>query len=81
MTQRPVSAVDRMRPVRGHTAHGLKQDLTLRVYAPDGASPDGWGSLEIDGRTYTFDSRCEAIAMLDEYLRGALQRASALDAV
>ena len=79
MLQRPASAVDRMSQVRGHTAVGLKQDVTVRVFAPAPGSPAGWGSLEIDGHLYPFESAAEAIAMLDEYLRRALERASALE--
>jgi hypothetical protein len=71
MTLRPASAVEKMRPIRGHTLSGLKQDVTLRVYAPGG------GSIEIDGQTYAFATRTEALAMLDEYLRRAHERASA----
>ena len=66
---RPAAAVDRMQPIRGHTARGLKQALTVRVFAPDGG-----GTLEIDGRTYAFSTRAEALAMLDEYLRRAGER-------
>ncbi|HET8605959.1 MAG TPA: hypothetical protein VFL66_02910 [Gaiellaceae bacterium] len=70
MTLRPASAVEKMRPIRGHTLSGLKQAVTVRVYAPGG------GSIEIDGRQFAFASRGEALAMLDEYLRCALERAS-----
>ncbi|HSP74488.1 MAG TPA: hypothetical protein VLN26_19110 [Gaiellaceae bacterium] len=71
MTLRAASAVEKMHLIRGHTLSGLKQDVTLRVYAPGG------GSIEIDGQTYAFTTRTEALAMLDEYLRRALERASA----
>lgn len=71
MTLRLASAVEKMRPIRGHTLRGLKQDVTVRVYAPGG------GSLEVDGQSFAFTSRGEALAMLDEYLRCALERAAA----
>ena len=48
MTPRPVTAVERMLPIRGHTASGLKQDLRVRVYAPAPDSPSGSGQIEID---------------------------------
>ena len=68
-SSRPAAAVERMQPVRGHLATGLKQSVTVRVYG------GGSGSLEIDGRAYAFGSRAEAVAMFDEYLRRALERA------
>ena len=70
MTLRPASAVEKMRPIRGHTLSGLKQHVTVRTYA------HGGGSLEIDGASYAFSTRSEALAMLDEYLRRALERAA-----
>jgi hypothetical protein len=65
-----------MLPIQGHTARGLKQDVTLRVYAPADGSAGGWGCIDIDGQSYRFGSRSEALALLDEYLNAALQRAS-----
>jgi hypothetical protein len=76
MTTRPATAVGKMHPIRGHTASGLKQDLTVRVYAPAPESPSGSGCVEIDGHTFRFSSLAEARAMLDEYLRDAFQRAA-----
>ena len=76
MPQRPAAAVDRMRPIRGHTASGLKQALTVRVYAPGDGSPQGSGSVEIDGVTYSFSTREEAVGQLEEYLRLAFDRAA-----
>lgn len=73
MTLRPVSAVEKMRPIRGHALSGLKQHVTVRAYA------EGGGSLEIDGESYAFSTRAEALAMLDEYLRRALERATSAE--
>ncbi len=75
-TSRPATAVDRMSRIRGHTASGLKQDMTVRVYAPAPDSPTGSGCLEIEGRTFRFSSLAEARSMLDEYLRQAFIRAA-----
>lgn len=76
LPQRPAAAVEKMRPIRGHTASGLKQTLTVRVYAPDASSPRGSGSIEIDGVTYAFATREEAIDLFEEYLRRAFARAA-----
>jgi hypothetical protein len=65
------AAVDRMAPIRGHTLSGVRQDVTVRVYAADGVA------LEIDGLTFACAGREEALALLDEYLRLAEARAAA----
>jgi hypothetical protein len=76
MKVRPATAVDRMLPIRGHTASGLKQDVTVRVFAAGDGAPTGWGCLDIDGHSFRFTSRNEALALLDEYLVAALARAA-----
>lgn len=75
MPQRLSAAVERMAPIRGHTRSGLKQDLTVRVYARDGIC------LDIEGTTFAVESRAQALALLDEYLRRAQERAARADAV
>ena len=77
MVPRPATAVERMQPIRGHTASGLKQDLRVRVYAPAPHSPAGSGQIEIEGHTFRFSSLAEARALLDEYLTTAFERAAA----
>ena len=76
MTPRPATAVERMEPIRGHTASGLKQDLRVRVYAPAPDSPDGSGQLEIGGHAFRFSSLAEARALVDEYLTSAFEAAA-----
>jgi hypothetical protein len=77
MPQRPASMVHKMLPIRGHTASGLKQQLTVRVYAPAVDADSGRGCIAIDGHAFPFASRSEAVAMFDEYFRSALERARA----
>lgn len=69
-------AVERMLPIRGHTAHGLKQELTVRVFAPSDDLDTCWGCIDAGGQTFEFASRADAVAMLDDYLRAAFERAS-----
>lgn len=68
-----------MLPIRGHTANGLKQDLTVRVYAPLDDADSCWGCIDVGGHTFQFGSRGEAVAMLDDYLRRAFERARELE--
>jgi hypothetical protein len=79
MALRPATAVEKMLPIRGHTASGLKQDLTVRVFAPADGPESCWGCIDIGGQSFQFSSRSEAVAMLDEYLRRAFDRASGLE--
>jgi hypothetical protein len=72
MTLRPASVVEKMLPIRGHLVNGLKGDVQVRVYG----NQAGCGSIEIDGRSFPFTSRAEALRLLDEYLSAAMQRAS-----
>lgn len=68
-------AVRKMAPIRGHTLVGLKQDVTVRVYAGGGIC------LEIDGSTFAVESRAEALQLLEEYLRRAQERADGVAVV
>ena len=72
MTHRPGSAVEKMVPVRGHMENGLKGNVRLRV----SGTTLGSGSIEIDGHSFPFTSRAEALRLLDEYLTSAMRRAS-----
>jgi hypothetical protein len=72
MALRPASTVERMLPIRGHLVNGLKGDVQVRVYG----NQAGCGSIEIDGHSFPFTSRAEALRLLDEYLASAMQRAS-----
>jgi hypothetical protein len=72
MALRPASAVEKMLPIRGHLVSGLKGDVQVRVYG----NQAGCGSIEIDGQSFPFTSRAEALRLLDEYLATAMLRAS-----
>jgi hypothetical protein len=72
MMLRPSTAVEKMLPIRGHLVTGLKGDVQLRVYG----NQAGCGSIEIDGQSFPFTSRAEALRLLDEYLSTAMQRAA-----
>jgi hypothetical protein len=72
MTLRPSSVVEKMLPIRGHLISGLKQEVGVRIYG----TPAGAGSLEIDGHSFRFTSRAEALRLLDEYLSSAMLRAA-----
>jgi hypothetical protein len=73
MELRPASAVEKMLPIKGHLVNGLKGGVQVRVYG----NQVGCGSIEIDGYSFPFTSRAEALRLLDEYLVSAMQRAAA----
>jgi hypothetical protein len=72
MTLRLAAVVERMLPIRGHLVNGLKGDVQVRVYG----NHAGCGSIEINGHSFPFTSRAEALRLLDEYLSSAMLRAA-----